>query len=251
MTNLSCLQISNLTKRYKASETDSLKEVNFSINSGEKFGILGTNGAGKTTLISIICGIISSSTGEVKYFENDEEIDLVAFRRIIGFVPQEYAFYQELSPNQNLEYFGSLYKLSKREISARSEKILALVGLSNVSDKKIQIFSSGMKRRINLAIGLIHNPSILILDEPTVGVDVQSKNAIIRFLNELNKAGTTIIYTSHHMAEAEELCNSIALLDHGKLIACDGLEKLLRVHNLSSLESLFLNLTGKEFRDNV
>ncbi len=251
MTSKVCIEINNLTKRYKSSEEDSLKNINLTIHSGDKFGILGPNGAGKTTLISIICGIISSNGGNIKYFDKDKEINLKTFRKKIGFVPQEYAFYQELTPNQNLEYFGALYNLSKKEIKSRSEKLLHLLGLSKVSDKKVQIFSSGMKRRINLAIGIIHEPTILFLDEPTVGVDVQSKNAIIEFLNKINREGTTIVYTSHHMTEAEEFCKSIALLDNGKLIACDDMKNLLNLHKAPSLESLFINLTGEEYRDYV
>ncbi len=251
MTYQACIQINNLTKRYRTSKEDSLKQVSLTINAGEKFGILGPNGAGKTTLISILCGIIQSTGGSVKYFEQGNKVNLKTFRKKIGFVPQEYAFYQELTPNQNLEYFGALYNLSKKEINSRTEKLLSLLGLSKVSDKKLQTFSGGMKRRINLAIGIIHKPTILFLDEPTVGVDVQSKNAIIGFLNELNKEGTTIIYTSHLMSEAEEFCNYIALLDHGKLIACDSLTNLLNLHKSSSLKSLFINLTGEDYRDNV
>ncbi|MCK4361161.1 MAG: ABC transporter ATP-binding protein [Bacteroidales bacterium] len=251
MTSQVCIQINNLTKRYFASKEESLKQVSITINSGEKFGILGPNGAGKTTLISIICGIIQSTGGSIKYFEQGNEVNLKTFRKKTGFVPQEYAFYEELTPNQNLEYFGALYNLSKKEINSRTKKLLFLLGLSKVSDKKLQTFSGGMKRRINLAIGIIHKPTILFLDEPTVGVDVQSKNAIIGFLNELNKEGTTIIYTSHHMSEAEEFCNYIALLDNGKLIACDSLTNLLNLHESSSLKSLFINLTGEDYRDNV
>ena len=251
MTSQARIKIEDLSKRYKGSDEDSLKQVSFVINEGEKFGILGPNGAGKTTLISILCGIITSSSGSVNYYEQGEKVDLKMFRKKTGFVPQEYAFYPELSPNQNLEYFGALYNLSKKEINERSEKLLLLLGLSNVSDKKIHTFSGGMKRRINLAIGIVHKPTILFLDEPTVGVDVQSKNAIIEFLNEINEEGTTIVYTSHHMSEAEDFCNYIALLDHGKLIANNSLTNILKEHKSSNLKSLFIKLTGEEYRDNV
>jgi len=245
------IKIENLSKRYSGSNDDSLKQVNLTINEGDKFGILGPNGAGKTTLISVLCGIIESSDGLIKYYDHGNEIDLKTFRKKTGFVPQEYAFYQELSPIQNLEYFGALYNMSKSEIRQRSKQLLALLGLSKVSDKKIHTFSGGMKRRINLAIGIIHRPSILFLDEPTVGVDVQSKNAIIEFLNELNKEGTTIVYTSHHMSEAEDFCNYIALLDHGKIVASDSLINVLKENESTSLKSLFIKLTGEEYRDNV
>ncbi|MFC1732893.1 ABC transporter ATP-binding protein [candidate division KSB1 bacterium] len=244
-----CIQIQNVTKRYKASAEPSLKDINFSINAGDRFGILGPNGAGKTTLISIMCGVISSTKGHIDYFFQNKNIDIAAFKRNTGFVPQEHAFYQELTPIQNLEYFAAFYNLSRKEIKTHTIEILDKLGLSTVADKKIQTFSGGMKRRINLAIGIIHKPSFLVLDEPTVGVDVQSKNAIIKFLTELNKQGTTIIYTSHQLSEVENFCNNIALIDHGKLIAQDTLSNLLNSHHTNNLESLFIHLTGEEYRD--
>ncbi|MFC2101008.1 ABC transporter ATP-binding protein [Bacteroidota bacterium] len=244
-----CIQINNLTKRYKASAEPSLKDINFSINAGDRFGILGPNGAGKTTLISIMCGVISQTNGRIDYFFKNNNIDLASFKRNTGFVPQEHAFYQELTPKQNLEYFAGFYNLSGKEIKNNTIEILDRLGLSKVTDKKIHTFSGGMKRRINLAIGIIHKPSFLILDEPTVGVDVQCKNAIIKFLIELNKQGTTIVYTSHQLSEVENICDNIALLDHGKLIAQDTLSNLLNSHQTNNLETLFINLTGEDYRD--
>ena len=249
MTSKGCIDIVNLSKRYKSSEEDSLKDLNISILSGEKFGVVGPNGAGKTTLISIICGIIPSTSGSISYFSKEKEVNLKAIKGEIGFVPQEFAFYEELSPKQNLDYFGAFYGLSKDEIKSQSTKILSMLGLADVTHKKIQTFSSGMKRRVNLAIGILHSPSILFLDEPTVGVDVQSKYAIIKFLNELNESGTTIVYTSHHMSEAEEFCDRIALIDKGQLIAFDSITKLLQDHDCSSLKKLFIKLTGEGYRD--
>jgi ABC-2 type transport system ATP-binding protein len=167
----------------------------------------------------------------------------------IGFVPQEYAFYQELTPRQNLDYFGAMYNLSKDTLTQRREHLLEVLGLQKAADKKVGTFSGGMKRRVNLAIGIIHQPDILFLDEPTVGVDVQSRNAIIRYLQNINQTGTTIIYTSHHMAEAEEFCKHIALIDHGKLMAAGELDSLKKQHSVASLQSLFINLTGEAYRD--
>ena len=245
-----CISINNLTKRYKKSDDDCLKQINLNIYQGEKFGILGPNGAGKTTLISILCGIISYTSGNYQYFENGNTLNSLEIKKIIGFVPQDYAFYDELTPLQNMMYFGAFYNLTKNEILKRSEKILSILGLLKVSDKKIKTFSGGLKRRINLALGLINYPKILFLDEPTVGADVQSKYAMIQYLNEINKKGTTIIYTSHHMQEAEDFCNRIALIDNGKLIACDYLAGLFDKHDSSNLKSLFINLTGEGYRDN-
>jgi ABC-2 type transport system ATP-binding protein len=237
--------LEDVGKRYKHAEDYSLQHVSFTITTGDKFGILGPNGAGKTTLISILCGIINQSKGNITYNS------LEAKQSIIGFVPQDFAFYEELTALQNLEYFGALYQLTKKEINERSEYVLDILGLQKVARKKVKTFSGGMKRRLNLAIGIMHKPFILFLDEPTVGVDIQSKNAIIQFLNSLNEQGTTIIYSSHHLSEAEEFCTKIAILDYGKLIAFDEINALKQTHNAGSLTDVILKLTGEEYRDNV
>jgi len=243
------IQIKELSKRYKSAEFNSLTKLSFDINSNDIFGIFGPNGAGKTTLISIACGVIDASEGSLSYYMDSNKIELNKFKEIAGYVPQEYAFYQELTPIQNLEYFGAFYNLTQKEIKKNTQEILTKLGLIKVANHKINTFSGGMKRRVNLAIGMIHKPQILFLDEPTVGVDVQSKNAILKFLKELNKQGTTIIYTSHMMSEAEQFCNNIALIDQGKLIAQDSIENLLSAYKQNDLETLFINLTGEEYRD--
>jgi ABC-2 type transport system ATP-binding protein len=243
------IQIENVSKRYTSAQEDSLSQVSLVINESDVYGLLGPNGAGKTTLISILCGIIPPSGGKVNYYINGNSISESERRSRIGFVPQEYAFYQELSARQNLDYFGALYNLSKKELTPRIDELLEALGLAKSADKKVSTFSGGMKRRVNLAIGLLHKPSILFLDEPTVGVDVQSKNAIIKYLEEINRTGTTIVYTSHHMSEAEAFCNRIALIDHGKVIVEGGLQPLLLENQASDLQSLFINLTGEEYRD--
>lgn len=244
-----CIQIEQLAKRYTSAEEDSLKGVYLNINAGDKYGILGPNGAGKTTLISIICGILEASSGRVRYWDQENEVSFQHIQSKIGFVPQEYALYQELTPVQNLEYFGALYNLSASTIAKRTTEILKILGLNHVRNNRVQTFSGGMKRRINLAIGVLHEPSILFLDEPTVGVDVQSKVAIMKFLNQLNAKGTTIIYTSHHLSEAQEFCNEIALIDQGRIILQGGMEELLTTHQAADLKSLFIQFTGEEYRD--
>lgn len=243
------IQIENITKRYKSAQEDSLSNVKLQINEGDVYGLLGPNGAGKTTLISILCGIIPPSHGNVNYYIGAKKIDGQERRSRLGFVPQEYAFYQELTAKQNLDYFGAMYNLSRAELSVRIDELLEELGLTKVANKEVSTFSGGMKRRVNLAIGLIHKPVILFLDEPTVGVDVQSKNAIIKYLEEINRTGTTIVYTSHHMSEAEEFCNRIALIDHGKVVAEGGMSELLENNSASSLQDLFIKLTGEEYRD--
>jgi ABC-2 type transport system ATP-binding protein len=249
MTGPACIEIRNVFKKYKSAQENSLSDVSLNIETADIFGLLGPNGAGKTTLISILCGIIPPSSGEINFYQNGTLISDQQRKSVIGFVPQEYAFYQELTPRQNLDYFGAMYNLSKTELGTRRENLLDILGLTKFGDKKVGTFSGGMKRRVNLAIGIIHKPNILFLDEPTVGVDVQSRNAIIRYLRHINDAGTTIIYTSHHMSEAEEFCKHIALIDHGKVIANGEMGNLKAKHNVSSLQSLFINLTGEEYRD--
>ncbi|MGL1885593.1 MAG: ABC transporter ATP-binding protein [Reichenbachiella sp.] len=250
MSSISHIEIEGLYNRYPRSKVDSLCDINLQIAAGTKFGLLGPNGAGKTTLISIMCGFLTQTTGEIRY-RSTEGTSIVgrSLKSIIGFVPQEYAMYDELSPIENLEYFGALYNLKSREIKERSAELLKILGLTEVANTRVRDFSGGMKRRVNLAIGVIHEPKILFLDEPTVGVDVQSKHAIIRFLNKLNEAGATIIYTSHHMNEAQELCDEIVLIDHGKVLANGGTKELLLSHNSEDLQSLFISLTGEEYRN--
>tara|TARA_B100001121_G_C18676411_1_gene616432 strand:- start:580 stop:1323 length:744 start_codon:yes stop_codon:yes gene_type:complete len=243
------IKINNLSKQYSKSDKLSLNNITFNIKKGEKIGIFGPNGAGKTTLISILCGIIDKSSGKVYYCEEKEPYNFKKILNHIGYVPQDFSFFPELSPYQNLMYFGALYGIKKNELKIRINRLLNILGLDHVIHKKIEQFSGGMKRRINLAIGIINNPKILFLDEPTVGIDVQSKKAIMNYLEELNSRGTTIIYTSHHMNEGQEFCNQILLIDQGNLIAFNKLENLLKKYNENSLESLFLKLTGIEYRD--
>lgn len=243
------IQVNNISKRFSKQEEVVLRNLSFTLEAKDKIGILGPNGAGKTTLISIICGILESSDGTVSYQENNQSLNYREFKKVLGFVPQELALYQELTPIQNLNYFGAMYGLSKAEIEQKADDILNKLGLLKVKNNKVVTFSGGMKRRMNLAISILHEPKILFLDEPTVGIDAQSKNAIISFLNELNASGTTIIYTSHHLNEAEMLCNKVLLIDKGDIVEYDSIQNLKAKTKLKSLEEIFLALTGIEYRD--
>lgn len=244
-----CLEIQNIYKRYHGETIDSLSGINLTIKVGDRFGILGPNGAGKTSLISILCGIIPQSAGDVLYWGERFSEQSTALKSKIGYVPQDFAFYEDITAFQNLEYFGAMYNLPKTQVHARAHELLDLLGLKAVSHKKVKAFSGGMKRRVNLAIGILHKPSILFLDEPTVGVDIQSKNAIINFLNHINQEGTTIIYTSHHLDEAQEFCNQIALIDQGKNIISGETTALLKENDAKDLKDLMLRLTGEAYRD--
>ncbi len=246
------IKIVSLSKKYKNAEMYSLENFTLSVNEGQIFGLLGPNGAGKTTLISILCGLVAPTSGHFSvnnliYEDNANEI-----KKIIGVVPQEYALYQTLTARENLMYFGSMYGLKGKNLRDKVTESLDFLGLLKYADKKIETFSGGMKRRVNLIAGILHNPKVLFLDEPTVGVDVQSKNTIIEYLKKLNKNGTTIIYTSHHLSEAQDFCTEIAIIDRGIIYAQGTPNDLINAtSNARNLEDVFISLTGKELRDDI
>lgn len=223
--------------------------LSLQIKAGERFGLFGPNGAGKTTLMNLMTGLLAFNTGSIELLGNEVRQHRKTINTLFGFVPQDFSFYHELSPAENMEFFGAWSGLGRQEIRTRINELLAVLGLSDVRNKPVQHFSGGMKRRVNLAIAVMHQPKILFLDEPTVGVDVQTRHAIIHYLKTLNEKGTTLIYTSHQLNEAEELCERIALIDEGKIIAYDYLGRLLAEHEQDGLEGLFLSLTGKMYRD--
>jgi ABC-2 type transport system ATP-binding protein len=220
------LEVTDLVKRYGA--TLALDRVSFQISEGELFGLLGPNGAGKTTLLSIISCLLEPTTGSVRLLGqplNRRDRDL---RHNIGIVPQELAIYGELSARENLLFFGGLYGLVAPALERRVDEVLQAVGLEDRGRQRAGTFSGGMKRRLNLGAALVHNPRLLLLDEPTTGVDPQSRNHIFEEVRRLHQQGVTIIYTSHYMEEVQVLCPRIGIIDHGRLIACDSLENLLR-----------------------
>jgi ABC-2 type transport system ATP-binding protein len=246
----SIIKIESLSKKYKDAEMFSLNNVSLEINEGQIFGLLGPNGAGKTTLISMLCGLIKPTSGHFTINDLDYSHHAAKIKKIIGVVPQEYALYPTLTARENLHYFGSMYGLKGSYLKDKVIETLDLLGLLKFADKRIETFSGGMKRRVNLIAGILHNPKVLFLDEPTVGVDVQSKNAILDYLKILNQNGTTIIYTSHHLAEAEDFCDTIAILDRGKIYAQGTPSNLIAsVEEAKNLEEVFISLTGKDFRD--
>ena len=205
-----------------------LDGVTFDVQPGELFGLLGPNGAGKTTLMGILAGLSGASGGEVRLFgEPFTPADRTA-RRKIGLATQDLAVYPDLSARENLTFFGKLYGLGGADLNARVDEMLAAVGLSDRAKQRVGTFSGGMKRRLNLAVALVHRPQLLLLDEPTTGVDPQSRNHIFEQVRAQNAAGLTVIYTSHYMEEVQSLCPRIAILDRGKVLACDTLPNLLR-----------------------
>ncbi len=246
------IQIQQLSKKYKNADEFSVFNLDLNIEEGEIFGILGPNGAGKTTLISMLCSLIKPTSGSftinnLNYANNKREL-----KQLIGIVPQEYSLYSSLTAYENLFYFGSMYGLKGKQLKDKINEYLEKLGLSNFSNKKIEFFSGGMKRRINLIASILHQPKVLFLDEPTVGVDVQSKNVIIDHLKELNQNGTTILYTSHHLNEAEHFCTRVAIIDNGKIMVKGKPNDLIASNkNAHNLEDVFIAFTGKELRDHA
>lgn len=251
MSNKAFIQITGLTKWYKQAEEPALDNIDLSIDKKEIFGLLGPNGAGKTTTISILCNQINATEGTVTIDGKDLHHDRENLKKIIGVVPQDIALYPTLTAFENLKFFGNMYGLKGNNLNERILENSKNFGLEHKLDAKIRTFSGGMKRRVNLIAGILHTPKILILDEPTVGIDVQSKNIIIEHLTNMNKKnGTTIIYTSHMMEEAEKFCSQIAILDRGKVISEGKPNELLKQYpTCQNLEDIFLLLTGKSLRD--
>ncbi len=243
------VEITDLGFRYPTETESCFSQLNLQVKEGERFGLFGPNGAGKTTLMNCMTGLLKYQQGSIQLFGHEIAQHKKSINKLFGFVPQDFSFYQELTPVENLAFFGAWSGLQKTEIDNKTEELLDVLGLTEVRNKNVHEFSGGMKRRVNLAIGVIHNPRILFLDEPTVGVDVHTRHAIINYLKKLNEAGTTLIYTSHQLSEAEELCNKVALIDDGKIIAHDSLNQLMLDHKEDGLEGLFINLTGKSFRN--
>jgi ABC-2 type transport system ATP-binding protein len=231
-----------------------VEDVSFSLDRGQLVGLIGPNGAGKTTTVSMIAGLMRPDRGEVLIAGQPLAGDTDPAKRRIGLVPQDLALYDELSARQNLRFFGALYGLTGRALDEAIRAALTLVGLADRARDRVKTFSGGMKRRLNLAGGLLHDPDILLLDEPTVGVDPQSRNAIFDNLEELKQRGKALLYTTHYMEEVERLADRIVVIDHGRVIADDTLAGLraqsaVGVDGRVTLETVFLTLTGRSLRD--
>ncbi|MEP7157423.1 MAG: ABC transporter ATP-binding protein [Betaproteobacteria bacterium] len=220
------LQVKDLWKSYGGRQV--VAGMSLAAEPGEIIGLLGPNGAGKTTTVSMICGLTSADRGEVTLAGERIDSDSSLTKRRIGLVPQDIALYEELSAFRNLETFGALYGLNGALLRERANAALELVGLADRAADKPSTFSGGMKRRLNIACALVHDPDILLLDEPTVGIDPQSRNAIFDNLETLKARGKAMVYTTHYMEEAERLCDRIVIMDHGKVIANDTLAGLYR-----------------------
>lgn len=219
------IEIKDLQKKFK--DVTAVDNVNLEIEEGDIFGLLGPNGAGKTTTIRSILGLIDINGGEINIFGKRFNNDVVDTKKRMGYVPQDLAFYEELNAIDNVRYWGKIYGLRGAELNKAVEEALNATGLWDRRKSKSKTFSGGMKRRLNIACAIVHKPAILIMDEPTVGVDPQSRNSILECIKELNKNGTTIIYTSHYMEEIEAICNRVAIVDHGKVVCCGKLNEVI------------------------
>jgi len=244
------IEIKKLTKYYRGNKKAAVNDLSLDIYENEIFGLLGPNGAGKTTTISILCGLFPPTKGHAIIDGMPLSANREKIKKIIGVAPQDIALYASLTARENLKFIGRMQGLYGKALRIRIDECLNLVGLEEKGKRKLSTFSSGMKRRINLIAALLHNPKILFLDEPTVGVDVQSKNVILEYLRQLHQEGTTIVYSSHYLEEAQNLCTRVAIMDNGKVIAIDKAEELIRnTPDAKNLEGVFLHLTGKDIRD--
>jgi ABC-2 type transport system ATP-binding protein len=245
--------VNGLTKRF--GDRVAVDGINFNIHPGEIFGLLGPNGAGKSTTVNVLSTYLAPDGGRVTIggMPVDEGLDVKA---LIGVVPQELALYEDLTAEENLDFFARIYGLSRTERKSRVQEVLRQVGLEERSREAVRDFSGGMKRRLNIAIGIVHRPRFVMLDEPTVGVDPQSREKIFEIIRGLQRGGATLLYTSHYMEEVEQLCDRIAIMDDGRIVAAGTLEELLRlrveeieVERPRGLEQLFIQLTGRRLRD--
>jgi ABC-2 type transport system ATP-binding protein len=244
------VEIRDVSKQYKGASRPAVEHLSLSIKKQTIFGLLGPNGAGKTTLISMLCSLFKPDTGTVYIDGFDTVSQSKKSKQVIGVVPQEIALYPKLTAYENLLFLGHMYGIETSELKKRISENLHILGLEANKDQQVRTFSGGMKRRVNLIAGLLHDPKLLILDEPTVGVDIQSKTAIIDHLKKQNREkGMSIFYTSHHLEEAEDFCSHIAIIDQGQLVTEGKTTELIKENNCSSIEEVYLKITGRKFRD--
>jgi ABC-2 type transport system ATP-binding protein len=245
----SAIIIENLTKKFE--DKVAVDNLNLQVKKGELFGLLGPNGAGKTTTINILCGLIKPTSGSAKIFGYDIQKDTQKVKELLGVCIQETAIYPYLNAYENLELFGNLYNVDKKTIKERSKMLLEKMGLIEDAKRLTAKYSGGMKRRLSLALALIHDPQIAFLDEPTVALDPQSRRAVWDFIRDQKNKGKTIILTTHYMEEAEELCDRVGIIDQGKLIALGTPKELIAKNNVKNLEEVFIGLTGRKMREEL
>lgn len=235
---MTMVNLKNITKRFDKKIV--VDDLSFEIQRGELFGLLGPNGAGKTTTINMIIGSLLPDTGTIQINNSGAPSD-AAVKRLLGIVPQSLAVYENLAAYENLSFFGKLYGMRGEELSTNIQRVLDIVNLGDRAKDRVKTYSGGMKRRLNIAMALLHEPSFLILDEPTVGVDPQSRNAIFDSLRKLKEAGCTILLTSHYLEEAQQLCDAVAIMDEGRLVASGSVDELIALHGGESILTVVTN----------
>ena len=247
------LEVQNLVKKY--GDFTAVKGVTFDIKEGEIFSLLGPNGAGKTTTISMLSTLYTPTSGDATIGGHSISKDPMGVRNIIGVVPQDLALYEDLTAKENLIFWGQMYGLSGKSLASRVDEVLGQIGLTDKAKDRVKTYSGGMKRRVNIGVGLLHKPRLLFMDEPTVGIDPQSRRAILDTVKDLNKQGMTVLYTTHYMEEAEELSDRVGIIDHGQLIAIGTQKELTK--QVGETETLILHISenddpealAKAFRD--
>lgn len=248
---MTSISVQDLHKTYKGALEPSLSGLSFSFPKGAMVGLLGPNGAGKTTTISILCGLVKADGGQARIFDLPQDAaNREAIKRIIGIVPQQIALFPHLTAVENLTYFGNLYGMKGKPLRSRIDEYLQMFGLEKAGNKEVHRFSGGMKRRTNIIAAILHQPQLLILDEPTAGVDVQSRSMILQFLREYNNQGVSIVYTSHLLEEAQTICREVVIIDEGKVVVQGETAALIARHpECRNLEDVFLHYTGHAVRD--
>ncbi len=244
------ITVRHLTKRYRGAAQPSVSDLDLTVHGGEIFGLIGPNGAGKTTTLSLLSTILAPDRGRINICGIDCVRQPGKARRLIGVVPQNIALYPTLTAWENLTFFARLHGVPKQQTTERVSRALSFVGLASKAHQKIAAYSGGMKRRANIAAGLVHAPRILFLDEPTVGIDPQSRQLILDRLRHMKDTGTTVLYTTHYMEEAQQLCDRVAVMDGGRMLLEGTPTALLATHDdCADLGALFLKLTGKQLRE--
>jgi len=238
----SILEVHNLAKNY--GDFTAVKGISFTIKDGEIFSLLGPNGAGKTTTISMLSTLYSPTSGDATIAGHSVSKEPMAVRTAIGMVPQDLALYEDLTARENLIFWGQMYGLSGKPLTTRVEEVLEQIGLTDKAKDRVKTYSGGMKRRVNIGVGLLHKPKLLFMDEPTVGIDPQSRRAILDTVKDLNKQGMTVLYTTHYMEEAEELSDRVGIIDHGELIAIGTQKELTK--QVGETETLVLHISEND-----
>ena len=241
--------IQNLTKKFR--DVTAVDGLSLTVDRGELFGLLGPNGAGKTTTINILCGLLEPTSGSVEVGGYDVRKETSKAKKLIGVSPQETAVYPHLTGKENIELFANLHAMSRDKLKKNVDELLQKLSLRDYAKRQAGKYSGGMMRRINLAMALVHDPEIAFLDEPTVGMDPQSRRAVWDFIRELEKQNKTVLLTTHYMEEAEELCDRVGIIDNGKLISLGAPQQLKKQFNARNLEEVFLQLTGRRIREEV